>query len=380
MPDLVVVSRKLPLLLLVLFAAIMIACQSGTTIEDAYDGLRLSTNDIANPSINVPSTTSAIVRDNFTGNGQSVSGRVPNAAPTDKSIWTTPGSTEWRVQNDAAILKAELQQDSRAVIDAGQSRNWVRVQASRENGSVGLVTRYQDEANWIMAWFDGESAVIGEQVGGVFRELGRQTFDWPESSSLRYLDLLDNGSVIALFVAGQEIVRVQVAINDDGRGVGLFSKGSSKNQFDDFVVWAGGFISLGGDVVPEDEVVAGAGGEIPEQEPPGDAVPEDDDEGDNPPDVVEPTPVDPNQISRGSELLGLLGCGSCHSVEGRDDAAGQIGPPLDGVGDRALTRIPGTPADSYLRDSVIEPGKFVVSGFSDVMPSFESSLAYPTRS
>lgn len=127
MPDLVVVSRKLPLLLLVLFAAIMIACQSGTTIEDAYDGLRLSTNDIANPSINVPSTTSAIVRDNFTGNGQSVSGRVPNAAPTDKSIWTTPGSTEWRVQNDAAILKAELQQDSRAVIDVGQSRNWVRV-------------------------------------------------------------------------------------------------------------------------------------------------------------------------------------------------------------------------------------------------------------
>lgn len=38
---------------------------------------------------------------------------------------------------------------------------------------------------------------------------------------------------------------------------------------------------------------------------------------------------------RGRQLIAVYGCGGCHSVPGVAGAAGSVGPPLDGFGDRA---------------------------------------------
>src|SRR5690606_15083218 len=38
----------------------------------------------------------------------------------------------------------------------------------------------------------------------------------------------------------------------------------------------------------------------------------------------------------GAQLIGSMGCGSCHRVPGVDEAEGLVGPPLDAFGDRAF--------------------------------------------
>ena len=57
-------------------------------------------------------------------------------------------------------------------------------------------------------------------------------------------------------------------------------------------------------------------------------------------------------------------CSTCHSLE--PDIV-IVGPSLAGVTTRAETRISGMTAQQYLRDSIINPGDFVVPGFPDAM-------------
>ena len=45
-----------------------------------------------------------------------------------------------------------------------------------------------------------------------------------------------------------------------------------------------------------------------------------------------------------------------------------IGPPLDHIGTVAGQRVPGLPADQYIRQSITEPGAYVVPGYPDSMP------------
>jgi len=56
----------------------------------------------------------------------------------------------------------------------------------------------------------------------------------------------------------------------------------------------------------------------------------------------------------------LGACGVCHSVEPNDDG---VGPSLAGVADRAGDRVPGLDAESYLRESVLDPDAYVVEGY-----------------
>ena len=40
--------------------------------------------------------------------------------------------------------------------------------------------------------------------------------------------------------------------------------------------------------------------------------------------------------NRGKQLVGDYGCGGCHTIEGVPQAHGKVGPPLDGIGARAM--------------------------------------------
>jgi cytochrome c2 len=57
-------------------------------------------------------------------------------------------------------------------------------------------------------------------------------------------------------------------------------------------------------------------------------------------------------------------CSTCHSLE--PDVI-VVGPALAGVATRAETRVEGMSAEQYLRNSIINPGDFVVPGFPDAM-------------
>ena len=87
--------------------------------------------------------------------------------------------------------------------------------------------------------------------------------------------------------------------------------------------------------------------------------------------AAEPPATDP--VARGRQVYRALNCGSCHEP----NLFGQrIGPPLDHVGSVAATRRPGMSAADYLGQSIIDPGAYVVPGYTDSMPrGLERSLS-----
>ncbi len=66
-------------------------------------------------------------------------------------------------------------------------------------------------------------------------------------------------------------------------------------------------------------------------------------------------------------------CVSCHSL---GQSAFSLGPKMIGISQRAGERVPGLSAEDYLRQSIIEPSAFLVSGFRDIMyPNFKDKLS-----
>ncbi|MDL5054077.1 c-type cytochrome [Oscillatoria laete-virens NRMC-F 0139] len=57
-------------------------------------------------------------------------------------------------------------------------------------------------------------------------------------------------------------------------------------------------------------------------------------------------------------------CGTCHALE--PDVV-VVGPSLAGIATRAGTRVPGQSAETYIRNSILNPGEHVVEGFQNVM-------------
>lgn len=84
-----------------------------------------------------------------------------------------------------------------------------------------------------------------------------------------------------------------------------------------------------------------------------------------------PTPVAGDPVEIGKAAFASAGCSGCHST-GSDT---RTGPGLAGIATRAETRVPGLSADQYIGESIRDPGKFVVDGFSPVMPKFDGVLS-----
>lgn len=80
-----------------------------------------------------------------------------------------------------------------------------------------------------------------------------------------------------------------------------------------------------------------------------------------------PEPPATEPIARGRQLYRTLGCASCH--EGSlFNLFRPVGPPLTEIGRVAAKRLPGVSAEEYLRQSITDPGAYVVPGYPDSMP------------
>lgn len=89
--------------------------------------------------------------------------------------------------------------------------------------------------------------------------------------------------------------------------------------------------------------------------------------------LLEPAPpVAPPEMSRtpGVRLFYKHECGQCHTLEALPGARGTMGPRLEGVGKRAGQRVRGRAAREYLHESLVEPGRFLVEGYLNGMPSY----------
>ena len=59
-------------------------------------------------------------------------------------------------------------------------------------------------------------------------------------------------------------------------------------------------------------------------------------------------------------------CAACHSVVSDTTI---VGPSLLGIASRAATRVDGQDAETYLLNSIMDPGDYIVENFDNVMPS-----------
>lgn len=81
-------------------------------------------------------------------------------------------------------------------------------------------------------------------------------------------------------------------------------------------------------------------------------------------DVPDEAPADPVANGRYWFSRPPANCATCHSLE--PDVV-IVGPSLAGVTTRAQTRVSGQSAEAYLRNSLLNPGDFLVPGFNNVM-------------
>ena len=62
---------------------------------------------------------------------------------------------------------------------------------------------------------------------------------------------------------------------------------------------------------------------------------------------------------------GQPSCETCHTT----DDSRRVGPGLGNIGNRAGERVEGQSAEQYLLTSIVDPGKYVVDGYSNIMPT-----------
>jgi mono/diheme cytochrome c family protein len=72
-------------------------------------------------------------------------------------------------------------------------------------------------------------------------------------------------------------------------------------------------------------------------------------------------------IARGRQVYEAQSCATCHEP-GLLNLWRPVGPPLDHVATVAEGRRPGVPAGEYIRQSIVDPGAYVVPGYPDSMP------------
>lgn len=78
-----------------------------------------------------------------------------------------------------------------------------------------------------------------------------------------------------------------------------------------------------------------------------------------------PEPPATEPVARGRQLYRSMGCANCHEP----NLIGQrLGPALEHIGTAAATRRPGLSAEEYIRQSILDPGAYVVPGYQDSMP------------
>lgn len=72
-------------------------------------------------------------------------------------------------------------------------------------------------------------------------------------------------------------------------------------------------------------------------------------------------------VQRGRQVYRALDCASCHEAGVRNFFR-RVGPPLEHIGTLAGERRPGLGAEDYIRQSLTDPGIYVVPGYPDSMP------------
>jgi mono/diheme cytochrome c family protein len=79
------------------------------------------------------------------------------------------------------------------------------------------------------------------------------------------------------------------------------------------------------------------------------------------------------QAKTGDQIFTAAGCAGCHTF-GPAQSTGTIGPNLNELKTQAAKMEKGKTAEEYIRESLEDPGAFLVKGYPNAMPSFKGRL------
>jgi len=207
------------------------------------------------------SASSTLILDNFDEKSSTdITLHTPNEAPLG-SAWTVELGI-WSVNkgkvNEQSVIAATPSSDYRALIDSGSADVSAQIKLKifpNSDQFWGPVVRHSGTTDWIMAFYDGVGDVVlgkkrpdenylgftvlpSDPTAGGFQELGRVAVDWKTGKKARThtITLQISGSAITVIADGDLVI---AATDDDAMSsgvVGLFSRGTGKNQFNKFTV------------------------------------------------------------------------------------------------------------------------------------------------
>ena len=79
------------------------------------------------------------------------------------------------------------------------------------------------------------------------------------------------------------------------------------------------------------------------------------------------------QAKTGDQIFTAAGCAGCHTF-GPAKSTGTIGPNLNELKTQAANMEKGKTAEEYIRESLEDPGAFIVKGYPNAMPAFKGRL------
>ena len=80
------------------------------------------------------------------------------------------------------------------------------------------------------------------------------------------------------------------------------------------------------------------------------------------------------QAKSGDQIFTAAGCAGCHTFAPAN-STGTIGPNLNELKTQAANMEKGKTAEEYIRESIEDPGAFIVKGYPNAMPSFKGRLS-----
>lgn len=183
-----------------------------------------------------------LVLDTFKGRDRTrLADHAPDEAPDGsgwrevRGVWRISASPPQAAGKGRVVELTGADTDQRAVIDAGEADVAVEAEITWRSGYAGLVVRYRDEANWLMAWYDGVGdVVVGQRLNGEFQELGRAAYQWGSPGATRRFQVTARGQGIAVAIDGETILRITASDSGGATKVGLFSRESRDTLFDRF--------------------------------------------------------------------------------------------------------------------------------------------------
>lgn len=162
----------------------------------------------------------------------------------------------WEVKKGKAkelsTALAPVSSDYRALIDSGNAdvSAEVKLKVYQEGDQFwGVVARHTSQTDWLMAFHDGiGDLILGKMATGedrfgnsgttYFQELGRVPMDWKpgKKAKTHTITIVTAGPSITVLADGELVITADDHGPMTSGVVGIFSRGTGKNQFDQFTV------------------------------------------------------------------------------------------------------------------------------------------------